>query len=248
MMNVYFYFTLSYTVFSFVMFLMDIYGSDELIKNKIGTKNRNTLMEGYRKIFKLIIFNVYILTIPIYFYDDYYTKSYNKKFILFTETFYFFANIAISEVLFYTFHRILHHPRLYKYFHKIHHEFKQPIGMSALYTHPIDVVIGSIIPDGIGIYLLGGHPYTIRFWVVGAIFFTIMVAHSNFMNLSETHDNHHKLTNYNYGNGYFMDMLFGTKYEVKINKKKTLIHALKNSPSEINNIKNRLRNRNKLNN
>ena len=60
------------------------------------------------------------------------------------------------------------------------------------------------------------------------------------MNLSETHDNHHKLTNYNYGNGFFMDMLFGTKYEVKINKKKTLI-SLKHSKSEINSIKNKLK-------
>ena len=106
--------------------------------------------------------------------------------------------------------------------------------MSALYTHPIDAVIGNIIPDGIGIYLLGGHPYTIRFWVIGAIFFTIIVAHSNFMNLSETHDDHHKFTNYNYGNGFFMDKLFGTQ-----------IHALKNNPSGIFNIKNRLRNRNR---
>ena len=221
---------------------MDIYGSDELIRNKIGNKDRNILLVGYKKVIKLVAFNLYILTIPIYFLDKKYTQNYNENFILYYEFFYFLLNLVISEILFYTFHRILHHKLIYKHFHKIHHEFKEPIGISALYTHPIDAVLGVIIPDGIGLYILGAHPITIRFWTILAIFFTIMIAHSNFMNLSETHDNHHKLTNYNYGNGFFMDKLFGTKYYVKINKKKTLIHALKHSRSEIKSIKNKLKN------
>lgn len=240
-MNAYFYFTGFYTLFSFILFILDIYGSEELINNKIGNKNREIMIANYKKILKLVAFNVYILTIPIYFYDDYYTKNYQKEFIFRYEIVKFGLNIAISEILFYTFHRILHHRKLYKHFHKIHHEFKEPIGMSALYTHPIDALLGNIIPDGIGLYLLKSHPITIRIWILGALFFTICVAHSNFKNLSETHDNHHKLTNYNYGNGFFMDILFGTKYIEKVNKKKTLYHALKHSKQEINSIRKKIK-------
>lgn len=40
------------------------------------------------------------------------------------------------DVLFYGFHRILHTKYFYKRIHKIHHEWKAPIGVIAIYAHP----------------------------------------------------------------------------------------------------------------
>ena len=157
-MNIYFYFTASYTFFSLIMF-SGYFKVMNWSKIKLAVKTRNVLMSRYKKVIKSVIFNVYVLTIPIYFLDQRYTNKYNNQFILYKETVYFILNLAISEILFYTFHRILHHRLLYKHFHKVHHEFKQPIGISALYTHPVDAVLGNIIPDGIGLYILWSTSY-----------------------------------------------------------------------------------------
>lgn len=38
--------------------------------------------------------------------------------------------------------RLLHHPKLYKKIHKKHHEWTAPIGVIALYCHPVEHVVG----------------------------------------------------------------------------------------------------------
>ena len=45
---------------------------------------------------------------------------------------------AIEDFYFYWVHRGLHHKRVYKYVHKIHHEHKFPFGIAAEYAHPVE--------------------------------------------------------------------------------------------------------------
>ncbi len=46
--------------------------------------------------------------------------------------------------------RFLHHPRLYKHIHKKHHEWTAPIGIVALYSHPIEHVFSNLVPVALG--------------------------------------------------------------------------------------------------
>ena len=236
----YLVFTLTYTFWSAICFIMDIYGSDTLVSNKIGTKDRNKIKKLYIKILPTMIFNIYIITLPILYLDYSYTDINSDDFKIDIAFIHLVLSVIISEVLFYTCHRISHHRFIYKRFHKKHHELKEPIGMGALYSHPLDALFGAIIPDGIGIYLLGAHNYTIYFWIVLTVSFTILVAHSNFKDLSEYHDDHHRLTNYNYGNGFFMDKIFGTEITSNRNRKKTLIKVSEKIGSEVKIINNKL--------
>ncbi len=46
--------------------------------------------------------------------------------------------------------RLLHHPRLYKYVHKKHHEWTAPIGWVAVYAHPVEHIISNMLPPVMG--------------------------------------------------------------------------------------------------
>ena len=48
--------------------------------------------------------------------------------------------LMIEDTWHYWVHQLLHHRRLYKYVHKVHHNFQAPFGMVAEYAHPIETV------------------------------------------------------------------------------------------------------------
>lgn len=183
-------------------------GTDKLYKQKIGTNDPNKLLKIYKKIFPTVAFNVCITSFPVLIMDFIY-HGYSEFSISGT-----FVHIVLgalaSEILFYIFHRIMHIPYLYKRYHKIHHELKEPIGMGALYTHWIDSLFGNILPNSLYFYVVRVHPYTLYIWTIISTSYTTLVAHSNYKNLSEFHDTHHRKTYVNYSNGLFMDKLFGT--------------------------------------
>ncbi|XP_076352526.1 fatty acid hydroxylase domain-containing protein 2-like isoform X2 [Tachypleus tridentatus] len=54
--------------------------------------------------------------------------------------------VLVEEIAFYYSHRFLHHPHIYKYIHKQHHEWTAPIAISAIYCHPVEYVLSSVLP------------------------------------------------------------------------------------------------------
>ena len=49
-----------------------------------------------------------------------------------------------DDFFFYWGHRLLHHPKLYPYIHKLHHEHYNPLAFSGEYDHPIEFLFGAI--------------------------------------------------------------------------------------------------------
>ncbi|XP_077984393.1 fatty acid hydroxylase domain-containing protein 2-like [Glandiceps talaboti] len=119
----------------------------------------------------------------------------------------------VEEVGFYYFHRLLHYPALYKYIHKVHHEWTAPISIVSLYAHPVEHVMSNILPPLVGPLLTGSHIATIWLWFIIALFSSIIAHcgyHVPFLPSPEAHDFHHRKFVNNYGVLGVLDRLHGT--------------------------------------
>jgi methylsterol monooxygenase len=126
--------------------------------------------------------------------------------------------LVCEEVMFFYSHWLLHHPSIYAYIHKIHHQFTAPIALAAIYAHPIEVIFSNIVPLLTGPILCRAHVVTYILWAcVGII--TTETHHSGyrmpwtppFDHQPNFHDYHHEYFNRgNYGLLGVMDYLHGT--------------------------------------
>lgn len=129
--------------------------------------------------------------------------------------------ILVEEAGFYYSHRLLHHPRLYRYIHKQHHEWTSPIAITAVYCHPVEHIFSNLLPPLLGVVLLGSHPATAWLWFTIAILSTLN-AHSGFhfplFPSPEAHDYHHLKFTQNYGILGVLDRLHGTDNQFRQTK------------------------------
>ena len=51
-----------------------------------------------------------------------------------------------EDFAFYCSHRLLHTRLLYKYIHKRHHEYTQPVSVGGEFAHPLEFLFGNVIP------------------------------------------------------------------------------------------------------
>ena len=58
----------------------------------------------------------------------------------YTLLFQIFICFVLEDTWHYWVHQLMHHRRLYKYVHKIHHHYQAPFGMVAEYAHPVETL------------------------------------------------------------------------------------------------------------
>ncbi len=77
-----------------------------------------------------------------------------------------FVYLFIHDTYFYWTHRLMHRPKIYKVFHRVHHESKQPTPWAAFSFHPYESIVGAIIIPVL-VFLIPIH--------VGAVLFLLVV-------------------------------------------------------------------------
>jgi len=127
----------------------------------------------------------------------------------------FLVCIFAEEFGFYYSHRLLHKGFLWDYVHKIHHQFRAPVGMASEYAHPVEFILSNLLPVILGPSLVGSHFAVAFAWIFTAISTTIN-GHSGFripfgfFGESQKHDYHHSHYIGNYGAIGLLDWLHGT--------------------------------------
>ena len=144
---------------------------------------------------------------------------------------YFFFSVVLTLVIhdtyFYWTHRLMHHPRLFKYFHKAHHLSTNPSPWAAMAFHPLEAVVefGIIVVVS---FLFPLHPLAIALFLLIMMFYNVY-GHLGYelypkgfsgsrigkwINTSVNHNQHHEHFTGNYGL-YFLywDRWMGTLRE-----------------------------------
>lgn len=126
--------------------------------------------------------------------------------------------VVTNEIMFFYGHWLLHANKfLYAQVHKVHHEFKAPCALAAVYCHPIELFISDFLPLGAAVALWTTNLY------YGAVFTTFAVLGTQTHHCGirwpwiaghghqpDFHDYHHEMFDCNYGNIGFLDALHGT--------------------------------------
>lgn len=156
-------------------------------------------------------------------------------------TYFFFSvvlTLIIHDTYFYWTHRLMHHPRLFKYFHKVHHLSTNPSPWAAMAFHPLEAVVEfgiiAVVP-----FLYPIHPLAIALFLLIMMIYNVY-GHLGFelyprgfsqskvgkwINTSVNHNQHHEYFTGNYGL-YFLwwDRWMGTlrqDYDQRFDEVKT---------------------------
>ncbi|MBL7871299.1 MAG: sterol desaturase family protein [Cyclobacteriaceae bacterium] len=120
--------------------------------------------------------------------------------------------LLIHDTYFYWTHRLMHHPKLFRYFHQVHHQSTNPSPWAAFAFHPYEAVIEAGIIVVVA-FIMPVHPMAI------ALFLLIMTIYNvyghlgyelypkgfttsklgRWINTSVNHNQHHQYVRGNYG-------------------------------------------------
>lgn len=193
-------------------------------KNKIKNRTKQEYHSLYLKCIPNVSKNILFYIFPYIFmllytqkriYGDYQKYDYDYNILnLFKFTFNSLLIYFITDIVFYHTHRLMHTKHFYNY-HKTHHELKDPISISALYMHPLDLYVSNLSPIAFASLLLNLDIFTNRLNIIIQISYTILVSHNGYK-LHNIHNIHHTLFKYNFGltgHGTSMDTLYDTEFK-----------------------------------
>lgn len=203
-----------YWIYGCIFILIDIYKNPKFIYNtKYQNINKNNKNCTISNCIKVVLFNQVFLVLPLFYIMSYYLPlKFNNRvptlLSLFKQT---IAIQLLGELLYYCVHRILHHRLIYKYIHKIHHDFNVPIGIVSLYAHPLEIIFGNILALIGPIFFINCDLYVFYISIVLG-FIDSINDHCGYNIKNRDHDIHHEKYIYNYGSIGLFDIIFGTKY------------------------------------
>jgi sterol desaturase/sphingolipid hydroxylase (fatty acid hydroxylase superfamily) len=130
----------------------------------------------------------------------------------------------MHDTYFYWMHRLIHHPKLFKWVHLIHHKSTNPSPFAAYAFHPFEAVLESLI-FLIFVFTIPVHLYHLLFFFLFMILYNVY-GHlgwelyprgfnkhwlGKWINTSVNHNQHHQYFKGNYGLYFlFWDRIMGT--------------------------------------
>ncbi len=154
--------------------------------------SRMIALNQYVAFLPMVLINLLVLT-PVSLELVLRLVSFDTEFSHFGCIFQLAMFIFIFEFVFYMTHRMLHIPFIFDRVHEIHHRARICIGFGAIYCHPLEFLVGNILPVLLGPLLLQkSHNATLCLWAV-LVAFTTVCSHSGYKILDSKMDHlrHH---------------------------------------------------------
>jgi len=131
--------------------------------------------------------------------------------------------IFIHDTYFYWTHRLIHHKKLFRYIHKVHHQFTNPSPWCAFSFHPFEAIISmGVIP--IIIFCVPWHQSTLIVFITFMTLYDVYIhlgydiaqlRVGKWQNTGADHNYHHQNSRVNYGLYFtFWDQIMGTYEEL----------------------------------
>ncbi len=136
------------------------------------------------------------------------------------------ALIVLHDTYFYWTHRLMHHPKLFKIFHKVHHQSHNPTPYASFSFHPLEAIVEFGIVPFMALFM-PLHVSTLLVFTLWSMLFNIM-GHSGYeffpsgftkhpifkwFNTSTHHNLHHSRSGANYSLYFnFWDRIMGTNH------------------------------------
>jgi methylsterol monooxygenase len=218
---------IAYFVFATPFTVIDLLGCPEIFrKYKVQPgENLSVSINQVKKCCTSVLFNLLIVILPceclmytvrVWRGCHNHTETHFPWFLVLVAKITLMA--LLYNIIFFYCHYFLHSPKVYKYFHKVHHEWKAPISISSYYAHPIDHFFVNWLDLAIPPLLLGADSTIITIWYTSVLFITVC-HHSGFklplLPDPYFHDYHHANFTKNYGGsgilGLYLDRLHGTE-------------------------------------
>jgi sterol desaturase/sphingolipid hydroxylase (fatty acid hydroxylase superfamily) len=128
--------------------------------------------------------------------------------------------LLLYDFMYYFFHRFMHHPKVLRHVHRVHHLVRFPTANESIFLHPLETIggLGLLILSVLILGPISAYSFLLIFFVYSSV---NIIVHSNlviphpafrlFNFWSEKHDIHHSKLNYNYASIFpFWDQAFGT--------------------------------------
>jgi len=202
--------------------------SDSLAARKI--QQRPPRMQDYRREigYSILTFCVFataavaVFTDPLRQYTRLYTNIADYGWPYFIAS--VVAIILLHDAYFYFAHRAMHHPKIYRLFHRTHHRSTNPTPWAAFAFNPLEALVEAA-PIVFFVCLFPVHPLAILTWL---LFMTVYNVYGHlgwelyplnaphhpilkWLNTSVSHNQHHQFAHSNYGLYFtWWDRWFGT--------------------------------------
>jgi sterol desaturase/sphingolipid hydroxylase (fatty acid hydroxylase superfamily) len=236
---------------NFILFLLYRYENDYIRSLKVNDEewpwivNKSEWISFLKKNFGIIFFNQFVIVPSLLFLTLYLRETKQRiSYESWPSAWEILWQVIFCMILedfgFYWSHRFLHWKPIYPYIHKIHHEHRNVVSIASEYAHPVEFILGNVLPANLGIMILGSgiHCYTASLWIIIRIVKTTE-AHSgyqfpwSFLTTlpgeagSDFHNYHHSKFIGNYSSFFlFWDYAMGTvhpgysEYKMKLDEKK----------------------------
>ena len=208
---------LSYFIFAGTAYYVFYVLFKKVIKHRIIQKKfekKEKMLEEIKYSLSTIMIFSFTFAMVYYLQEKGYTRHYEE--VSEYGVLYLFVSaglmIVLHDTYFYWGHRLMHHPKIYRHVHLIHHKSTNPSPWAAYAFHPLEAFVEIGILYLIA-FIIPYHEYSIIMWWAYMLFFNVMghlgveLFPADFLekgvlkwhNSATHHNMHHKHFNYNYG-------------------------------------------------